>query len=86
MGIISWIVLGGIAGFIATVVLNGTEGVVATIALGIVGALVGGAISSAAFDKGDVTGLNLESIVIAILGSIIVLAVVRAFTVRRSLG
>ncbi len=59
---------------------------VATIVLGIVGALVGGAISAALFDKGDVTGLNLESIVIAVLGSIIVLGLWRAFTVRRSLG
>ena len=83
MGIISWIVLGAIAGFIAKTVLNGTEGVVATIALGIVGALVGGAIAAAVFDKGDVTGLNLESIVIAVVGSIIVLAIWRAFTTRR---
>ncbi len=86
MGIISWIVLGAIAGFIAKFVLNGTEGVIATIALG--SSVPSWAARSRAppFDKGDVTGLNLESLVIAILGSIITLAVVRAFTVRRSLG
>jgi uncharacterized membrane protein YeaQ/YmgE (transglycosylase-associated protein family) len=84
MGIISWIVLGAIAGFLANMVMGGGEGVIGTIILGIVGAVVGGYIAEAVFHKGDVTGVNIESIVIAVLGAIVVLFVWRAFTKRRA--
>jgi uncharacterized membrane protein YeaQ/YmgE (transglycosylase-associated protein family) len=83
MGIISWIVLGAIAGFLANMVVGGREGVIGTIILGIVGALVGGYIAQALFHKGDVTGVNVESIVISVIGAIVVLFVWRAFTRRR---
>ena len=56
MGIISWIVLGAIAGFIANMLVGGGEGVIGTIILGIVGAIVGGYIASALFHPGDVSG------------------------------
>jgi len=84
MGIISWIVLGAIAGFLANMIVGGREGLVGTIILGIVGAVVGGYIASAVFHKGDVTGLNIESIVIAVLGAILVLFVWRALTRNRA--
>ncbi|HEY8869053.1 MAG TPA: GlsB/YeaQ/YmgE family stress response membrane protein [Candidatus Limnocylindrales bacterium] len=84
MGIISWIVLGAIAGFLANMIVGGREGLVGTIILGIVGAVVGGYIAAAVFHKGDVTGLNLESIVIAVLGAILVLFVWRALTRNRA--
>jgi len=77
MGIISWIVLGAIAGFLANMVIGGTEGVIGTIILGIIGAVVGGYVASAIFHKGDVTGVNIESIVISVLGAILVLFVWR---------
>ena len=77
MGIISWIVLGAIAGFVANMVIGGGEGVIGTIILGIVGAVVGGYLASAIFHKGDVTGVNIESIVISVLGAILVLVVWR---------
>ena len=77
MGIISWIVLGAIAGFLANMLIGGGEGVIGTIILGIVGAVVGGYIASAIFHKGDVTGVNVESIVISVLGAILVLVVWR---------
>jgi len=77
MGIISWIVLGAIAGFLANMLIGGGEGVIGTIILGIVGAVVGGYIASAIFHKGDVTGVNIESIVISVLGAILVLVVWR---------
>ncbi|MGH3074321.1 MAG: GlsB/YeaQ/YmgE family stress response membrane protein [Gaiellales bacterium] len=83
MGILAWIVLGAIAGFIANLLVGGREGIIGTIILGIVGAVVGGWIASAVFHKGDVSGLNLESIVIAVLGSILVLFAVRALRGRR---
>jgi uncharacterized membrane protein YeaQ/YmgE (transglycosylase-associated protein family) len=83
MGIISWIVLGAIAGFLANLVIGGGEGVILTIILGIVGAVVGGYIASAIFHKGDVTGVNIESIVISVLGAILVLVVWRALQGRQ---
>jgi uncharacterized membrane protein YeaQ/YmgE (transglycosylase-associated protein family) len=84
MGIISWIVLGAIAGFPANMVVGGREGLVGTIILGIFGAVVGGYIAASVFHNGDVTGVNIESIVIAALGAIVVLFVWRALTRRRS--
>lgn len=83
MGIIAWIVLGAIAGFIANLLVGGREGIIGTILLGIVGAIVGGWLAQALFHQGDVNGINVESIVIAVLGSIIVLFVVRALRGRR---
>ena len=83
MGIISWIVLGAIAGFLANLVMGGGEGVIGTIILGIVGAVVGGYIAAAIFHKGDVTGVNIESIVISVLGAILVLVVWRALQGNR---
>ena len=84
MGIISWIVLGAIAGFLANMIVGGREGVIGTIILGIVGAVVGGYIASSVFNKGDVTGVNIESIVISVLGAILVLFVWRALTRNRA--
>ncbi|HJX68043.1 MAG TPA: GlsB/YeaQ/YmgE family stress response membrane protein [Candidatus Limnocylindrales bacterium] len=84
MGIISWIVLGAIAGFLANMVVGGREGLIGTIILGIVGAVVGGYIATSIFHKGDVSGVNVESIVIAVLGAILVLFVWRALTRNRS--
>jgi uncharacterized membrane protein YeaQ/YmgE (transglycosylase-associated protein family) len=84
MGIISWIVLGAIAGFLANMIVGGREGVIGTIILGIVGAVVGGYIAASVFHKGDVTGVNIESIVIAVLGAIIVLFVWRALRGNRA--
>jgi uncharacterized membrane protein YeaQ/YmgE (transglycosylase-associated protein family) len=84
VGIISWIVLGAIAGWLATLIAGGREGIVGTIALGIVGALIGGYLADAVFHKGDVTGINVESIVIAVIGAIIFLLVWRAIAGRRT--
>jgi uncharacterized membrane protein YeaQ/YmgE (transglycosylase-associated protein family) len=83
MGILSWIVLGLIAGFIASKLVNRTgSGVIMDIVLGVVGAIVGGFISSK-LGYGDVSGFNLYSIVIAVIGAVIVLIVYRA-VVKRS--
>lgn len=84
MGIISWVVLGAIAGFLANMIMGGREGVIGTVILGIVGAVVGGYLAQAVFHAGDVSGVNVESIVIAVLGAIVVLFVWRALTRGRS--
>ena len=84
MGIIAWIVLGAIAGFITNLLMGGSEGVVATILLGIVGAVVGGYLAGTVLNVADVTGVNLESIVVAVVGGVVVVAVYRLFMGGRS--
>ena len=84
MGIIAWIVVGAIAGFITNMIMGGKEGVLATILLGIVGAVVGGYLAGTVLKVADVTGINIESIVVAVFGGIIVVAVYRMLIGRRS--
>ena len=83
MSIISWIILGLIAGFIgATLVNREGQGFWLDIALGIVGALVGGFLF-ALFGASGVTGLNIYSMIVAIVGSVVVLLIYNAFMGRR---
>jgi uncharacterized membrane protein YeaQ/YmgE (transglycosylase-associated protein family) len=78
MGILSWIILGLIAGFIASKIVNKSgEGVIMDIILGIVGGVVGGWLFSF-FGEGGVTGLNLSSLAVAVVGAIVVLFVYHA--------
>ena len=75
MSIIAWLILGLIAGFIGSKIVNKTgQGMIMDIVLGIVGAIVGGFIFSALGASG-VTGLNLYSMVVAVIGAVIVLIV-----------
>jgi uncharacterized membrane protein YeaQ/YmgE (transglycosylase-associated protein family) len=80
MGIITWIVLGAIAGFIATMLTGNREGIVMTIILGIVGAVVGGFLAGAFLNLKDPTGINIETIVVSVIGAVIVVAVVSLLT------
>jgi uncharacterized membrane protein YeaQ/YmgE (transglycosylase-associated protein family) len=84
VGIIAWIVLGAIAGFITNMIMGGKEGILATILLGIIGAVVGGYVAGTILGIADVTGLNISSIVVAVFGGIIVVAVYRALVGRRT--
>jgi uncharacterized membrane protein YeaQ/YmgE (transglycosylase-associated protein family) len=84
MSILGWIVLGLIAGWIANKIVNREgEGFFLDIVLGIVGALVGGLIFAALGGSG-VTGFNLYSMVVAIIGAIVVLVVYHAMFGRRA--
>ncbi|HEY4471766.1 MAG TPA: GlsB/YeaQ/YmgE family stress response membrane protein [Stellaceae bacterium] len=75
MGIFSWLILGLIAGWIGSKIVNKTgEGFFLDIVLGIVGALVGGFLFSL-FGAEGVSGLNLYSMVVAVIGSIVVLVI-----------
>src|SRR6201996_1917648 len=83
MSIIAWLVLGLIAGFIASKIVNRSgEGFILDIVLGIVGALVGGFLFSFA-GAAPVTGLNIYSIVVAVIGAIVVLVIYHAVAGRR---
>jgi uncharacterized membrane protein YeaQ/YmgE (transglycosylase-associated protein family) len=78
MGIIAWIVLGLVAGFIASKIVNKTgEGMLLDILIGIVGAVIGGWIVRF-FGFSGVTGFDIKSLLVAVLGSIVLLLVYRA--------
>jgi len=78
MSIIAWVVLGLIAGFIGSKIVNRTgEGFLLDIVLGIVGAIVGGFVFTA-FGASGVTGFNLYSMLVAVVGAIIVLVLYHA--------
>ena len=83
MGIFSWIILGLIAGFIGSkLVEQQGQGFWLNIALGIVGALVGGFLFDL-FGASGVTGLNIYSMIVAVVGSVVVLLIYNGLTGRR---
>lgn len=87
MSILSWVLLGLIAGFLGSKVVNRRgEGIFLDIVLGIVGAVAGGYLFSF-FGAGRVTGLNVYSVFVATIGAVVVLVVyhsIRRMTLRRS--
>jgi uncharacterized membrane protein YeaQ/YmgE (transglycosylase-associated protein family) len=85
MSIIAWLILGLIAGFIASKIVNKSgEGVLIDIVLGIVGAVVGGFLFSF-FGAAPVTGLNIYSIIVAVIGAIVVLVIYHAVARPRTI-
>jgi uncharacterized membrane protein YeaQ/YmgE (transglycosylase-associated protein family) len=84
MSILAWIVLGLISGFIASKLVNKTgEGLVMDIVLGVVGAFVGGFLFSM-FGASGVSGLNLYSMLVAVVGAVVVLFIYHALVRRRT--
>lgn len=82
MGILSWIIIGLIAGWLAGVIMKGGGyGVLSDIGLGIVGAIVGGFLAGAILGI-PVGGFNLTTLIVALIGAIIVIAIVRALPRR----
>ena len=82
MSFVAWIILGLIAGFIGSKLVNKRgEGLILDIVLGIVGAIVGGWLFNT-FGANGVTGLNLYSLLVAIVGAVVVLVVYHA--IRRA--
>jgi uncharacterized membrane protein YeaQ/YmgE (transglycosylase-associated protein family) len=85
MSIIGWLILGLIAGFIASKIVNKSgEGVILDIVLGIVGAVVGGFLFSL-IGAAPVTGFNIYSMIVAVIGAIVVLVIYHAIAGRRAL-
>ena len=85
MSILGWIILGLIAGFIASKIVNNTgQGVLLDIGLGVIGAVVGGFLFNA-FGATGVTGFNIYSMVVAVIGAIVVLWIYHALTGRRAM-
>ncbi len=88
MGIISWLVVGAIAGYLAGLLVKGDEsyGLIGHIVLGIVGAIVGGFIAGALTGGDYITGINVTTIVIAVIGAVIAVVVWNAITGRSRTG
>ena len=83
MSFLAWIILGLISGFIASKLVNKTgEGVLLDIVLGIVGAFVGGWLFTT-FGATGVTGLNIYSMFVAVIGAVVVLVLYHALARRR---
>ena len=83
MSFISWIVLGLVAGFIGSKLVNKTgEGLIRDVLLGVVGAIIGGYLFNL-FGASGVTGLNLYSILVAVVGAVVFLVVYHMLFRRR---
>ena len=85
MGIIAWIVLGALAGWIASMIAgtNAQMGLFANIVVGIIGAFVGGFVFNLLGGAG-VTGLNLWSLLVAVIGSVLLLGILKLFGAGKS--
>lgn len=80
MGIILWLIFGALAGWIASKIMNtdAEQGAVANIVVGVIGAMIGGFVFSTVGGE-SVTGFNIYSLVVAVIGAVILLAIVKAF-------
>jgi uncharacterized membrane protein YeaQ/YmgE (transglycosylase-associated protein family) len=83
MTLVAWLVVGAIAGFLASEIMGTREGLVLMVVLGIVGAIVGGWVAADLLKIADVTGINLTSIVVAVVGALIVIVVYNSLGGRR---
>ena len=79
MNILSWVLFGLLAGGIAKLIMPGKDpgGCLVTAAIGVAGALLGGYLGTTLFDWGTVTGFDLKSLGIAVLGSFVLLLAYR---------
>jgi len=77
MSILMWVLFGAIVGWVASMVMGTSEGLVLDVILGIVGAVLGGWLVGL-FGKGGVTGFNFYSFLVALLGAVVLIAIVKA--------
>lgn len=79
MSIIGWIILGGLAGWVASMIMgnNAQQGLLGNIVVGVIGALIGGFVVGLLGGEG-ITGFNVWSFIVAVLGAVIALWVMRA--------
>ena len=83
MGLIATIVVGLIAGLLASWLMKAKTGMLVDLILGVVGGVVGGWITSLILGVNLVSGFNITSIIVALLGAIVVIAVYRLITRKR---
>ena len=88
MGIISWLVVGAIAGYLAGFLVKGDEsyGIIGHIVLGIVGAIIGGFVAGLLTGGDYLTGINITTIVVAVIGAVVAVVVWNAVAGRTRTG
>ena len=82
MGLIMWLIVGGIVGWLASIIMkrDGQQGILMNVIVGIVGALLGGFLISPLVGVGDINdGISIGSILVSLIGAIILLAIVNLF-------
>ncbi len=81
MGLLTWVVVGAIAGWLASSVMKGSGlGLIGNIVVGVIGALVGGYLAGTFFNMSNaISGINFTTIVVAFLGAVIVLFIAGLF-------
>lgn len=84
MGILLWIIFGGIVGWIASLIMNtdSQQGIIMNIIVGIVGAMIGGWVMSS-LGQTPINGFNLYSFLVALLGSVILITIIGALRTNR---
>lgn len=80
MGILTWIIVGGLAGWVASMIMktDAEQGAIANIVVGVIGALIGGCVMSMMGGNPDVMSFSVESFLVALLGAVILLAILKA--------
>ena len=87
VSIIAWIVLGIVAGWLAGMIMRGGGyGLIGDLVLGILGAMLGGWVTGAVLGRDMVNGFNIETLIVAVVGAVILIAISRLFTGRRVAG
>jgi uncharacterized membrane protein YeaQ/YmgE (transglycosylase-associated protein family) len=88
MGLLSWLVVGAIAGILAGYLVSGDEGlgIIGRILLGIVGAVVGGFVAGALTGGDYITGINITTIIVATIGAVVVVVAYNMLTGRSRTG
>ena len=85
MSWLAWIIVGGIAGWLASMVMHSRMGMLMDIIVGVIGAFIGGFLLNALGTSG-VTGFNVWSVVVAFIGAVVLLGVLRLFSSRGTLS
>ncbi len=80
--LVVWVIVGAIAGWLASLVMgtNRSQGLLADVFVGILGGVIGGFVLNSLGVAGAVTGINLASVVVAFIGAIILIALLRLFS------
>ena len=84
MGFVATVIVGLIAGFLAHLLMKTSTGLIMDLIMGVIGGFVGGWLSSVLFGSNLMTGVDIQSIVVALVGAIIVIAIYRLFTRGRA--
>lgn len=86
MQLLSWILIGALAGWVASMIMkrDGQMGAIANIIVGIIGAIIGGFIVNTLGGDGTLSGFNIQTFLVALLGSVVLLAIINLITRGRA--